>query len=663
MYDFSGYATKNDLRCSDGRTILKNAFKDNDGQTVPLVWQHVHDDPNNVLGHALLENREDGVYAYCSLNDTPSGQNAKELVEHGDINALSIYANRLIQNGNNVVHGTIREVSLVLTGANPGAVIDNLSFQHGDDVDILDDEAIIYTGMELSHEDSQAAGNKEQTIGDIWDSMNEQQQKVCYFLIGQALENAGAKNVEEGDDVKHNVFDNSNDYTGATLSHADEQSIFANAQKLGSLKAAWDEYALAHAVTDDAGNEVTYGIANIDYLFPDYRKVDEYPQWIERDKAWVEGVIGGAHKTPFARIKSMYADITMDEARARGYDQKGALKKEEVFKLLKRVTGPTTIYKKQKLDRDDIIDITDMDVVSWMKGEMQSQLREELARAIIVSDGRAVDDDDKINEEHIRPIWKDDDFYTIKQTTAIDPDNIANYTNDQLIAFLDSVKIGLINYKGSGNLTLYTTKTIHTYLSLIKDGFGHNLYSTDKELAAAMGVDRIVDVEVMEGLTREDPVRGTRKLLGIIVDMRDYNIGTNRGGETQFFDDFDIDYNQYKYLYETRLSGALIKPYSAVALECGVSNPTLKKLTIGSLTLTPTFSAAVTSYTATASTGGTAKVTAEASEGDAELLIKHGSTTIESGDTVTWTAGSNVITVKVTDGDEDKTYTVTVTAS
>ena len=533
MYDFSGYATKNDLKCSDGRTILKNAFKDNDGQTVPLVWQHVHDDPNNVLGHALLENREDGVYAYCSLNDTPSGQNAKELVEHGDINALSIYANRLIQNGNNVVHGTIREVSLVLTGANPGAVIDNLSFQHGEDIDILDDEAIIYTGMELSHEDSQEDGDKEQTtIGDVWDSMNEQQQKVCYFLIGQALENAGAKNAEEGDDVKHNVFDNSTDYTGATLSHADEQVIFANAQKLGSLKAAWDEYSLAHTVTDDAGNEVTYGIANIDYLFPDYRKVDEYPQWIERDKAWVEGVIGGAHKTPFARIKSMYADITMDEARARGYDQKGALKKEEVFKLLKRVTGPTTIYKKQKLDRDDIIDITDMDVVSWMKGEMQSQLREELARAIIVSDGRAVDDDDKINEEHIRPIWKDDDFYTIKQTTAIDPDNIANYTNDQLIAFLDSVKIGLINYKGSGNLTLYTTKTIHTYLSLIKDGFGHNLYSTDKELAAAMGVDRIVDVEVMEGLTREDPVRGTRKLLGIIVDMRDYNIGTNRGGET-----------------------------------------------------------------------------------------------------------------------------------
>lgn len=673
MYDFSGYVTRNDLKCSDGRTIIKDAFKDNDGQTVPLVWQHIHDDPNNVLGHALLENRKDGVYGYCTFNDTPSGQNAKELVRHGDITSLSIYANKLVQKGGSVLHGSIREVSLVLTGANPGAYIDNLNIQHGDSVETLDDEAIIYTGCELHHADDNEednmdpqtkAANDDKTIQDVIDTMTDEQKNVMYFLVGKALEDAGA-GADEGDDedVKHNIFDDSTDYNGAVLSHADEVSIFENAQKLGSLKAAWDEYSLAHAVYDDSGNQVTYGIANIDYLFPDYKSVDERPQWIERDKAWVEGVIGGAHKTPFARVKSMYADITMDEARARGYDQKGALKKEEVFKLLKRVTGPTTIYKKQKLDRDDIIDITDMDVVSWMKGEMQGQLREELARAIIVSDGRAVDDEDKINEEHIRPIWKDEDFYTIKQTVAIDPDNIATYTDAQLIAFLDSVKIGLINYKGSGNLTLYTTKTIHTYLSLIKDGFGHNLYSTDKELAAAMGVDRIVDVEVMEGLTREDPVRGTRKLLGVIVDMSDYNIGTNRGGETQFFDDFDIDYNQYKYLYETRLSGALIKPYSAVALECGVNNPTLKKLTIGSLTLTPTFSAAVTSYTATASTGGTAKVTAEASEGDAELLIKHGSTTIESGDTVTWTAGSNVITVKVTDGDEDKTYTVTVTAS
>ena len=572
-FDFSGWATRNNLKCSDGRTIRKDAFKDNNGQKVPLVWNHQHNEPFNVLGHALLENREEGVYAYCAFNDTEAGQNAKRLVEHGDVSALSIYANQLKQHGGDVIHGSIREVSLVLAGANPGAFIDSI-ICHGEE---SEEEAIIYTGedISLSHADNEEmkeekpmedtkkvendSGNK--TVKDVFDTLTEEQKTVVYALIGQALESAGKaddnddndeNDYEEDNDMKHNVFDQDEMMQGNVLSHSDMEEIFSDAKRTGSLK----ESFLAHAVG-------TYGIDTIDTLFPEPKSMNTPPEFIKRDMDWVAGVINGVHHTPFSRIKSMFANITEDEARAKGYI-KGKLKKEEVFTLLKRTTTPTTIYKKQKLDRDDIIDITDFDVVAWIKSEMRMMLDEEIARAILVGDGRLTSDDDHINEANIRPIWKDDDLYTIKTKITV----AASATDDEKAkAVIKAAVKSRKDYKGSGNPVLYTTEDFLTNCLLLEDTQGYRLYKSEQDVATAMRVSRIVTVPVMENLSRTDSESKTRNLVGIIVNLNDYNVGADKGGAVNMFDDFDIDYNQQKYLMETRCSGALIKPYSAIALE------------------------------------------------------------------------------------------------
>ena len=569
-FDFSGWATRNNLKCSDGRTIRKDAFKDNNGQKVPLVWNHQHNEPFNVLGHALLENREEGVYAYCAFNDTEAGQNAKRLVEHGDVSALSIYANQLKQHGGDVIHGSIREVSLVLAGANPGAFIDSI-ICHGEE---SDEEAIIYTGedISLSHadneemkeekpmEDTKKVENKtdNKTVKDVFDTLTEEQKTVVYALIGQALESAGATDEndenddEEDNNMKHNVFDQDEMMQGNALSHSDMEEIFSDAKRTGSLK----ESFLAHAVG-------TYGIDAIDTLFPEPKSMNTPPEFIKRDMNWVAGVINGVHHTPFSRIKSMFANITEDEARAKGYI-KGKLKKEEVFTLLKRTTTPTTIYKKQKLDRDDIIDITDFDVVAWIKSEMRMMLDEEIARAILVGDGRLTSDDDHINEANIRPIWKDDDLYTIKTKITV---AAAATDDDKAKAVIKAAVKSRKNYKGSGNPVLYTTEDFLTNCLLLEDTQGYRLYKSEQDVATAMRVSRIVTVPVMENLTRTDSESKERTLVGIIVNLNDYNVGADKGGAVNMFDDFDIDYNQQKYLMETRCSGALIKPYSAIALE------------------------------------------------------------------------------------------------
>ena len=569
-FDFSGWATRNNLKCSDGRTIRKDAFKDNNGQKVPLVWNHQHNEPFNVLGHALLENREEGVYAYCAFNDTEAGQNAKRLVEHGDVSALSIYANQLKQHGGDVIHGSIREVSLVLAGANPGAFIDSI-ICHGEE---SEEEAIIYTGedISLSHADNEEmkeektmednkkvennSGNK--TVKDVFDTLTEEQKTVVYALIGQALESAGVTDEndenddEEDNNMKHNVFDQDEMMQGNVLSHSDMEEIFSDAKRTGSLK----ESFLAHA-------EGTYGIDAIDTLFPEPKSMNTPPEFIKRDTNWVAGVINGVHHTPFSRIKSMFANITEDEARAKGYI-KGKLKKEEVFTLLKRTTTPTTIYKKQKLDRDDIIDITDFDVVAWIKSEMRMMLDEEIARAILVGDGRLTSDDDHINETNIRPIWKDDDLYTIKTKITVD----ASATDDDKAkAVIKAAVKSRKDYKGSGNPVLYTTEDFLTNCLLLEDTQGYRLYKSEQDVATAMRVSRIVTVPVMENLSRTDSESKTRNLVGIIVNLNDYNVGADKGGAVNMFDDFDIDYNQQKYLMETRCSGALIRPYSAIALE------------------------------------------------------------------------------------------------
>ena len=565
-FDFSGWATRNDLKCSDGRTIRKDAFKDNNGQKVPLVWNHQHNDPLNILGHALLENRQEGVYAYCTFNETEAGQNAKLLVEHGDVSALSIYANQLKQRGSDVIHGAIREVSLVLAGANPGAFIDSV-ICHGEE---SEEEAIIYTGEDISlfHaecdkkeetkeekpvENEKKTTESEETVGEVLDTLNEKQKTAVFALIAQALENADNSNDddEEEKEMKHNVFDQDETMKENVLSHSDIESILSDAKRSGSLK----ESFLAHTAT--------YGIDQIDTLFPEPKSMNTPPEFIKRDMDWVAGVINGVHHTPFSRIKSMFANITEDEARAKGYI-KGNLKKEEVFTLLKRTTTPTTIYKKQKLDRDDILDITDFDVVAWIKGEMRMMLDEEIARAILVGDGRLTSDDDHIPEQNIRPVWKDDDLYTIKtkitvSTTATD--------DDKAKAMIKAAVKSRKNYKGSGNPVLYTTEDFLTNCLLLEDTQGYRLYKSEQDVATAMRVSKIVTVPVMEGLTRTDSESKTRTLMGIIVNLKDYNVGADKGGAVNMFDDFDIDYNQQKYLMETRCSGALIKPYSAIALE------------------------------------------------------------------------------------------------
>jgi hypothetical protein len=565
-FDFGGYATKNGLKCTDGRTILKDAFKDNDGIAVPLVWQHQHANPDNVLGHAILENREDGVYAYCNFNDTPSGKNAKLLVEHKDIQYLSIYANGLIEKAKNVIHGVIREVSLVLAGANPGALIDFLAFEHGDgQIVTSEDEAIIYTGLnidlkenevkeEVKHED--ANGVEDKTVGDVFNSLNEDQKTAVYAIIG-ALVGGDGESVaqsainetnDEGDNkvMKKNVFDGSaTEQELPHLTHDQFAEIVATAQKTGSFKQAF----LQHVVT--------YGIENIDYLFPDARTLTPEPEMYGRDMTWVPVVFNGTRHTPFSRIKTVHADITADDARAKGYI-KGSLKKEEFFGLAKRTTGPTTVYKKQKLDRDDIIDITDLDVVAWLKREMRFMLDEELARAVLIGDGREPEDEDKIDETCIRPIWTDADLYSHKVqllSTVVEP-----------IDLVDGIIGARVNYKGSGTPDLFMPSSILTTILLARDEFGHKLWRNKAELASELNVASIVEVEVMENQTRTVD-ETTYDLLGIMVNLRDYSMGADKGGAVSMFDDFDIDYNQYKYLIETRCSGALTKYKSALVIE------------------------------------------------------------------------------------------------
>jgi HK97 family phage prohead protease len=572
-YDFSGWATRNNIKCSDGRTILKDAFKQHDGQTVPLVWNHQHNESANVLGHAVLENRDEGVYAYCTFNDTEAGKNAKLLVEHGDVTALSIYANQLKQKGSNVMHGTIREVSLVLAGANPGAFIDSV-IRHGE---FCEDEAVIYTGEELTlqHADDPSdkadkkdkkgddeVDNNEKTIQDVFDTLNEEQKNVVYALIGQALEDKSMaqsaieeneNNIEEDggeQEMKHNVFEgreteNNND----VLSHDAMETILKDAKRYGSLK----ESFLAHADT--------YGIKDIEWLFPDAKNVNMPPDFIKRDDSYVQKVMRGVHHVPFSRIKSMHANITADEARAKGYI-KGKRKKEEVFTLLKRTTSPTTIYKKQKLDRDDVVDITDFDVVAWLKMEMRMMLDEEIARAILVGDGRLSDSDDKINEQCIRPISTDDDLYCVKAPVAV----AAAATEDDIAkAFIKTVIKSRKEYKGSGSPTLFTTEDVITNCLLLEDKNGRVIYDTVDKLATALRVKEIVAVEVMEG-AKTKVATVEKPLMAIMVNLVDYYVGADKGGSVNMFDDFDIDYNQQKYLMETRCSGALVKPYSAVAV-------------------------------------------------------------------------------------------------
>ena len=570
-YDFSGWATKNNLKCSDGRTIMRDAFKNNDGQTVPLVWNHQHNDPLNVLGHAVLENRENGVYAYCKFNDTEAGKNAKMLVEHGDVKALSIYANQLKQKGGNVEHGVIREVSLVLAGANPGAFIDSI-LRHGE---ASDEEGVIYTGeeIELFHadakiqnedvkEEKEVSDNKEKTVQDVIDSMTEEQKNVMYALIGQALEGEAAQHSNfdyEGDDeMKHNVFENDNyDNNNDVLTHAEMEAILRDAKRCGSLK----EAVLAHADGDVIYD--TYGIKpnaegeGISMLFPEYRNLNNTPEFIKRDTGWVAQVMSGVHHTPFSRIKSMFADIREDEARALGY-MKGDLKKEEVFSLLKRTTDPQTIYKKQKLHRDDVIDITSFDVVAWIKAEMRMMLEEEIARAILIGDGRLADDDNKIQQQHIRSIANEDPLF------AIHKDLVVAEGEEKAKGFIKSVLRARKDYKGSGEPTMFLAEDMLVEMLLLEDKNGRIIYESEQALARALRVKNIVTVPVMEGAKN---LAKDKNVLAIVVNLKDYNVGADKGGAVAMFEDFDIDYNAQKYLIETRCSGALVKPFSAIVIE------------------------------------------------------------------------------------------------
>ena len=627
-YDFSGYATRVGLKCSDGRTIMQDAFQENHGQQVPLVWQHLHHGPENILGHAVLENRKDGVYAFCSLNESSGAKSAREAIRHKDINALSIYANSLVEKQKKVVHGCIREVSLVIAGANKGAYIDNITFGHGDGTIAEDEtEAIISVGEELvivheekkddeekkDHEEKKEEPEVEdvyetfsekqknvihymvasilgevqeddednednevkqsalthadgETIKDIFESMNEDQKAATIAILAHAVRDKEEKAVKqsnlEGDTniMKRNIFDAStqtSEHEKNTLSHDAMKQIFTDAQRCGSLKEAF----LQH----------DYGIENIDYLFPDAKTLTPTPSFLKRDTGWVKDVFGAAHKSPFSRIKTIVADLTADEARAKGYVT-GSLKVEQVLALLKRVTSPTTVYKKQKLDRDDIVDIVDMDVVAWLKVEMRGMLEEELARAILIGDGRSPASDDKINEDNIRPIYSDEELFTVRVLADADT------KTDQMI---DLMILARKNYKGSGNPGLYATADIIGDMLLLKDSTGRRLYNTINDLAAALRVSKIVEVPVMEGVSRTitEPEVGVEgedaDLIGIIANMKDYAVGADKGGAINLFDDFDIDYNQYKYLIETRCSGALTIPKAALVIEKSVVVPPL----------------------------------------------------------------------------------------
>lgn len=594
--DFSGWATRNNLKCADGRVIRANAFKVQDGARVPLVWDHKHDSIDDVLGHVLLENREDGVYAYGFFNDNPQAKKAKESVMNGDLTNMSIWANNLDQNGSDVLHGTIREVSLVLAGANPGAFIESVA-AHGIPMDDYEGEGIFYTGEMLcidtvpaiEHADRQeeapekkeeaAAPNKDdesgETIQDVINTMNEKQKNVLYALIGGVVQSMQEddsdepEKKEEEPEMKHNIFSDSNNEqeNPDVLSHSAQKKIFEDARRLGSLREAVrqnvDGDIIAHKVPDGGmdkpqpGNE-EYGIQSPSMLYPDYRSMTNIPEFISRDMSWVASVISGVHTTPFSRVKSMYANITEEEARARGYI-KGSQKKSEVFSLLKRATGPTTIYKLQQMDRDDILDITDFDVVAWIRGEMRVMLDEEIARAILIGDGREPGGDGKIDENCIRPIVKDVDLFNVKA----DVDFSGATTNAQKArAFIDSVIRSHKEYKGSGQPVLYTTEDWITEMLLLEDQIGHKLYKSTAELATTMRVSRIVPVEVMEGYKLGETK--DQDLLGVMVNLKDYNVGRDPKAGISMFDDFDIEYNRYAYLIETRMSGALTKPFSAV---------------------------------------------------------------------------------------------------
>lgn len=580
-YDFSGWATKNDLLCSDGRTIRRDAFKDNDGKVVPLVWNHDHTDPSNVLGHALLKNVADGVYAYGSFNSNPKAIEAATLLAHGDIKALSIWANKLQQRGGDVLHGDIKEVSLVLAGANPAAIIDSVMV-HGEE---SDEEAIIYTGENICHSsgelkdeteetvehaddkaDEPEKSDDDETIADIFETLSEKQKNVVYALIAEVIsENKGKENEdnkEEDSVMKHNVFEQQNgDQQENVLCHADVKAAFDDAKRYGSLKDSFVAHGL-NEVTYMAHADGDYGIKNIDYLFPEARNVNNTIDFIKREDSWVRDFMSRVHRSPFARIKSVHANITEDEARAKGYI-KGNMKKEEVFTLLKRSTTPTTVYKKQKLDRDDVLDITDLDTVALVKGEMRGMLDEEIARAALVGDGRSASDDDKINEVNIRPIWTDADLYSIKVPIAV---AAGDDDNKKATNFIREAIKSRKNFRGSGTPVLYTTEDMLSDMLLLTDTTGRDIYDTVEKLCKKLRVSEIITVPVMEGLTRQVESK-TRTLAGIIVNLQDYNIGADKGGSINMFEDFDIDYNQMKYLIETRCSGALTKPYSAMVLE------------------------------------------------------------------------------------------------
>ena len=650
--DFSGWATKAGLKCTDGRTIMPNAFQHQDQMQVPLVWQHGHTDPENVLGHAILENRPDGVYTYAFFNDSPKAQHAKGLVQHKDINSLSIWANQLIERSSKVIHGVIREVSLVLAGANPGAVIENVSIRHSDgDVELLDEEAVIYTGLELDEVDIQhddfneeteiddavhadnSGNGADPTIQDIIDSMDEDQQTVLHYLVGEALASTDQGgnlqqsdindfNNEEGSDMtgSRNVFEK-DEIAGPVLSHEDVKGIVADATKTGSLRESVMSYALAH------------GIENIEILFPEATQLTSSPEFFARRMEWVNNVLDGARKSPFARIKTATADLTFEEARAKGYI-KGTLKKEEFFKVSKRVTVPQTIYKKQKLDRDDIIDITDFDVVVWMKGEMRIMLDEELARAILVGDGREPGDEDKINEENIRPIAKDDDFYTVKVHVNIDD------TDSSVQEIIDAIVLNRQYMRGSGLPSMYTTETMIARFMLLKDTLGRRIYTSLDQLAAELRVKEVVPVEVLN--TEAD-------IACILVNMADYNIGADKGGQVSMFDDFDIDYNQYKYLMETRVSGALVRPKAAMVVHTTLSTAVQVTATA------PTFNDTTGVVTVPDVTGVTYK------NADTDADISDSSITLDAGESLTVVAVASTTSYFLTTS-EGTSWTFTMSA-
>lgn len=606
-YDFCGWATKNDLKCSDGRIIRHNAFKVNDGQQVPLVFNHSHGDPSKILGHAILENRDEGVYAYGYFNNTRAGQDAKEAVKHGDVNALSIWANNLQQAGSEVLHGVIREVSLVLAGANPGAFIESV-VAHSLPMEDGDDEGIFYTNeFIISHADSdikagddkkdekkeepdvpdtkdaKKTGSDEPTVGEVYETLNDNQKIMVDILIDEAVKQALGNNKETkedkgDDDVKHNIFNSyeEGEYDGNVLSHADMDNILSAAKRGNSLRDTFNEYCAVNDIQHDDGIEYhtgtsTYGINDMDMLFPDLKNVTNTPTWISRRMEWVDVILKGVHRTPFSRIKSLFADITQDEARAKGYI-KGHQKVTEVFSTLKRTTTPTTIYKLQKVDRDDVIDITDFDVIAWIKSEMRVMLDEEIARAILVGDGRQSTDPDYINRDNIRPIVSDADLFNVKVgINATIPTDVSNQTAIDAFAksFVNSVIFNYRKYKGSGNPTAFMQESVLSCLLLAEDGMGRKLYPTMETLKTALRVKDIVTVEVMEGVNITYKVNTedvTGEVMCILVNLNDYNVGADKGGAISMFDDFDINFNKNEYLIETRISGALTRPYSAMTI-------------------------------------------------------------------------------------------------